>query len=339
MANLDTVQKSDIRTWYDVDGWFRWIDFCVFEAVLGAQQDSAPGALVELGCYLGKSAVVIGDHWRADEDFVVVDLFGDTDALGDHSHQRANRREAEKSYKTLTRERFESNYLALHDRLPTVVQGPSSQIVEHLPGGSVRFLHIDASHLYPHVIVDARNAAGLMRAGGVVVFDDFRAEHTPGVSAAVWEAVATLGLIPVALTGTKFYGCFSEPAEARAAVRRLLNGNERLWSEVQEIAGHPVHRITRVDEPKPTTQQITEKLLTSTVDKAARQAADRAARLVADGTAQKAADLAAQRTADRAAEHTADLVLKRLDDRARRRPLPRAARAAVRRVRRRLNRH
>lgn len=314
MTTVRQAANQKVRTWYDVEGWFRWIDFCVFEAVLKSQQDSAPGALAELGCYLGKSTVVIGDHWRPGEEFVVVDLFGDTTALGEGSGNRANVREAEKSYKTLTRERFEANYLALHDRLPTVVQAPSSTIVEHVADGSVRFLHIDASHLYPHVIVDTRNAARLMRPGGVVSFDDFRAEHTPGVSAAVWEAVATLGLVPVALTPNKFYGCFCEPEQARAAIGTMLDGNERLWSEVQEIAGHPVFRITRVGEPKPARPQITPKMLNSSVEKAAKQAAHLASR------------------------QTAELVLEQLDERASRRALPRAARSLFRRLNRRMHR-
>lgn len=323
MTTEQLSPNETVRTWYDVEGWFRWIDFCLFEAVLKSQRDSAPGSLVELGCYLGKSTVVIGDYWRPGEDFVVLDLFGDTSALGDDSGDRANVRETEKSYnKTLTRERFEANYLALHDQLPTVVQAPSSQIVDHVADGSVRFLHIDASHLYPHVIVDTRNAARLMRPGGVVSFDDFRAEHTPGVSAAVWEAVATLGLVPVALTPTKFYGCFSEPEQARAAIGAMLEGNDRLWSETQEIAGHPVYRITRVEEPKPAAQQITRKLLKQSVEKAAESAATKAAK----------------QAADQAARQAADLVVEQLDERARRRPIPRATRSAVRRLRHALNR-
>ena len=91
-----TVRQLDrpVRTWYDIDGWFRWVDCRLFQALLGAQSESEPGTLVELGCYLGKSTVVIGDYRRAGEDFVVVDLFGDTSVLADDDH--ATRAETDK---------------------------------------------------------------------------------------------------------------------------------------------------------------------------------------------------------------------------------------------------
>lgn len=246
-ATSATTNGRPVRTFYDIDGWFRWIDFQLFEALLASQAGSEPGTLVELGAYLGKSAVVVGKHLRPGEEFVVVDLFGDTSVL--ESGDAATRAENHKSYGNLTRQRFESNYLALHEQLPTVIQGPSSSVTDHVADGSVRFAHIDASHLYPHVRIDAINARRLLRPGGVVVFDDYRAEHTPGVSAAVWQAVFELGLIPIAVTGTKFYGCFTEPEAARAAVAALLDSTDELWSGEQEIAGHPVQRITRVSKP------------------------------------------------------------------------------------------
>lgn len=56
---------------------------------------------------------------------------------------------------------------------------------------------------------DFSNVRGLMNDHGVVVMNDVRAPHTPGVSAAVWEAVADGGLIPIALSEQKFYGSWN----------------------------------------------------------------------------------------------------------------------------------
>ncbi len=142
----------------EIPGWFRWVDQQLFRAILADQADGAPGDVVELGTYLGKSAVLIGEYVRPEERFVAVDLFGRTDLLGDDTD--ANRREVDKSYKTLTRTKFEQNYLARHDALPDIVEGPSSWVDQHVAAGSVRFCHIDASHLYAHVRVDARTPPG-----------------------------------------------------------------------------------------------------------------------------------------------------------------------------------
>jgi SAM-dependent methyltransferase len=233
----------------EIPGWFRWVDQQLFRAILADQADGAPGDVVELGTYLGKSAVLIGEYVRPAERFVAVDLFGRTDLLGDDTD--ANRREVDKSYKTLTRTKFEQNYLARHDTLPDIVEGPSSWVDQHVAPGSVRFCHIDASHLYAHVRVDAVNAARMLRPGGVVVFDDWRSEHTPGVTAAVWEAVFTAGLIPVVVTPTKFYGVFADPERLLAAAERVVAGSDDFWAERQEIAGHGVLRMRLQQPPKP----------------------------------------------------------------------------------------
>jgi hypothetical protein len=245
-----------VKSFYDIPGWFRWLDMTMFHALLDAQSDSEPGVLVELGTYLGKSAVVIGDHVRDGDRFVAVDLFGDTDVLGQSPADVANRRESTKSYGTLTRRTFEENYLALHPQLPEIIQGPSSDVVGHVEPGTARFVHVDASHMYAHVAVDARNARDLLRPGGVVVFDDYRGEHTPGVAAAVWAAVAQDGLIPVALTTQKFYGVYDDPAPYSSVLRDLFNGDERYQWEKQQIMGHDVLRARMVPPPARPAQPI-----------------------------------------------------------------------------------
>lgn len=227
----------------DIPGWFFWQDRAMFTALLTAQRDEPVGHLVELGTYLGRSAVVVGAYRRPGERFLVVDLFEGTDVLGESEVEKANLRESLHSYTSLTRTAFERNYSAVRGDLPEVVAGMSSEVVRHLEPGSVRFMHIDASHLYDAVSGDVASAKLLLRPGGVVVFDDFRSEHTPGVGAAVWGACATHGLIPVALTTQKLYAVFSEPEAARRVVTDLAHDDERLWHGVQDIAGYPVIRL------------------------------------------------------------------------------------------------
>lgn len=227
----------------DIPGWFYWLDRALFHAILTGQRDQPSGHLAELGTYLGKSTVVIGDHWRPEERFIALDLFGQVELLGMTDEERANARENDASYHSLSRQEFKRNYLTFHDTLPEVVTGPSRDIVDHLPEQSVRFLHIDASHLYAGVREDVLSAARLMRPGGVVVFDDIRSEHTPGVWAAVWQAVFTEGLVPVAITTQKLYAVQSEPAGALAAVRALVAADQRMAAEELDIAGHTVVRL------------------------------------------------------------------------------------------------
>ncbi len=50
----------------------------------------------------------------------------------------------------------------------------------------------------------------LLAPEGVVVFDDYRAEHTPGVAAAVWQRLDK-GLSPFALSPVKMYATFGDP--------------------------------------------------------------------------------------------------------------------------------
>ncbi len=239
-----------VKSFYDIPGWFRWLDMTMFHALLDAQSESPPGVLVELGTYLGKSSVVIGDHVRDGDRFVAVDLFGDTDILGASSADVANRRESTKSYGTLTRRTFEENYLALHTVLPEIVQGPSSEVVHHVEPGTARFVHVDASHMYAHVVVDVANARALMRPAGIAVFDDYRGEHTPGVAAAVWSAVAQDGLIPLALSTQKFYGVYDEPEPYASVLRKLFAGDDRYQWETQQVMGRDVLRA-RMVPPRP----------------------------------------------------------------------------------------
>jgi methyltransferase family protein len=236
--------SATVKSIADIPGWFPEIDQYVFEHFLSPGAVVPAGDLVELGVYLGKSAAFIGGFRRDGEVFTVCDLFGRPPDDG------SNIRENAKSYADLDRRSFERNYLALFDELPVIVEDLSSAIVDHVAAGSVRFLHVDASHMYEQVVVDIDSARTLLLPDGVVAFDDFRSAHTPGVSAAVWEAVFTKGLQPICLTQQKLYATFGDRAAHQAGLEAWLGRSEHLWSETQLIAGTPVLRVS----VKPTPQ-------------------------------------------------------------------------------------
>ncbi|POX36267.1 hypothetical protein C3486_34485 [Streptomyces sp. Ru73] len=223
----------------DVKGWFFTADQLMFDWFLARQERrKEPGDLLELGAYMGKSAIFMGARLRAGDRFTVCDLF---DSPAEDS---SNSKEMAKSYATLTRRAFEANYLAFHDELPHIVQGLSSVIRAHVADDSCRFAHIDASHLYEHVHGDILAVRQLLRPHGVVVLDDYRAEHCPGVAAATWEAVTTGGLKPLCITGTKFYGTWGDPEPVRGELLEWLAGRHDLWHEVQQVAGQPLIRLS-----------------------------------------------------------------------------------------------
>ncbi|WP_405865834.1 class I SAM-dependent methyltransferase [Streptomyces sp. NBC_00005] len=217
----------------DVPGWFPPLDQILFTWFLERQETRGfQGDLVELGAYLGKSAILLGHHRQAGEEFTVCDLFGGEAPDG------ANRAETAKSYSSLTRQAFERNYLSFHDALPRVLEAPTSVIAQEVSPDSCRFVHIDASHLYEHVHDDIGAARDLLLPDGIVVLDDFRSEHTPGVSVATWEAVLNRGLRPICLSTQKLYGTWGDPKPVQEELLAMLRERADCGLSVQEAAGH-----------------------------------------------------------------------------------------------------
>lgn len=224
---MPSLTDADVES---VPGAFWQPDLDMFRVVLEASAAKGPGDLAELGVLVGRSAVLIGDHLRDEETFTVVDLFGQS--LSDASNNEEN----QTSYPQLSRRSFESHYARLHDRLPVVVEGLSSSITEHARHGAHRFVHVDASHLFDHVRGDIRTARTLLARDGVLVLDDFRTEHTPGVAAAAWQAVLAEGLRPFAVSPQKMYATWGDGSRCRDALVTWAAGT-----------GHP-HEIQRIND-------------------------------------------------------------------------------------------
>ncbi|MFG3053975.1 class I SAM-dependent methyltransferase [Kitasatospora sp. NPDC048239] len=244
--SLRTASPRPRLTPDGIPGWFFTVDQEAFTHFLTAQSTAGlTGDILELGTYLGRSAVLLGERLQPGERLTVCDLF-DSDA-GDAD----NAAEMVMSYRrTLTRSAFEANYLAFHPELPEIVQGPTSLLADRrIPDGSCRFVHVDASHLYEHVAGDIEVARLALAADGLVALDDYRSEHTPGVSAAVWEAVFTGGLRPVLLTPMKFYGTWGDPAQAQQTLLARDWQAEGYTVDEDTIAGGLVIRLNHRNGP------------------------------------------------------------------------------------------
>lgn len=184
-----------------VAGWFTERDAMLFDVIDASQREHGiTGDLLEIGCYQGTSAILLGYMRQDAERVVICDLFdGPTESVEDEVERGR--------YYTpgFARGMFEDNWRRFHPDLPTIIAEPSSTLRNHGLGRTFRFIHIDGSHAYDCVRQDLLLAKELLIPGGVVVFDDLLSPHTPGVTAAVWEGVANDSLIPLAQT-VKFYG-------------------------------------------------------------------------------------------------------------------------------------
>lgn len=225
---------------HEIPGVFEDIDFLLFDYMLSEQSAlGIRGDALEIGAFNGKSAIVIGSHVAPPDRFVICDVFED------EGSDEANTRENSRSYAGLTRDRFLANYRKYVQDEPVIVQQFSSEIRSHVPDRSLRFAHIDGGHLFDVVQDDLNNMRSAIGDDGIVVLDDYRAFHTPGVAAAVWQEVGDGGLIPICLTDAKFYGTWSDSAAARAtrSLEGWLSARGTIRTGVQQLAGHSVRLV------------------------------------------------------------------------------------------------
>lgn len=228
-----------------VRGWFSEEDFDAFVAVARAQREhSVSGDILEIGCFEGKSAVLLGFLAGQAETLTVCDLFEDLERSDDQTSRVF--------YEGVSRSRFEETYAAFHGRLPHIEAGPSSDLWAKFESPRFRIVHVDGSHVYDTVRGDLAFAAGVCVAGGVVVADDYRSRHTPGVAAAFWELGAEEMLRPVLLTPNKAYA-----AADRLGVEIVGRAVEHLKARDHEVRGEVIRGKTvwwltpRPPQPQP----------------------------------------------------------------------------------------
>lgn len=228
---------------HTVPGWFERVDALLLAAVDRSQREAhLTGDLMEIGAYMGRSAILLGYFRRPGERLVVCDPFG-----GDGGLSEDNAAEQMRWYGGLTRHAFERNFLRFHSELPDeIIAAPSATLHERREELAKRFriIHIDGSHEFDEVQSDIRLSRDLMADGGIVVFDDVSAPHTPGVAAAVWSAVVNEGLIPHVVTGRLYASWTSTPPLDLS----ILSGGWTLKSH--NIAGSTVLEPERTGRTK-----------------------------------------------------------------------------------------
>jgi hypothetical protein len=229
----------------EVPGWFLYDDAAVLDAIDAVQrQDGVRGDLLEVGAFVGKSAILLGHLLRADERLHVCDPFEHVPSDRDNASENA------RYYTGLQRAQFEANYRRYHEGLPEILQCVSEDLRASDFASPFRLVHIDGSHEYQPVRSDIRLARSLLCDGGLVALDDFVRPHAPGVAAASWEAVLSGGLQPVCLTESKLYGTWSVGADTFSErLVALVSEDPLIESHVHTIDGRQVTRFTSGGRP------------------------------------------------------------------------------------------
>ena len=208
---------------------------CSFDAIDVAQHRAGiHGDILEIGCYQGASAVLLGYMAKANERLIICDLFDGATVTFEDEDGRS------RFYMDLSRQSFERNYSRFHGTLPEIVAAPSSALFDEGLDQTFRLIHIDGSHAYEVVRSDLLLAKKLLMPGGVVIFDDIVSMHTPGVTAAVWEGVMSDELIPL-FQSRKFYGTWGTPWR--------IDLPDHLPKYPHEVFGHTMLHIE--DAPPP----------------------------------------------------------------------------------------
>ncbi len=180
-----------------IPGWFSALDQDVFGAILSRQNY---GHILEIGVYQGKSAIFIEQFRQPAEEFHVCDVF---DSVETNSH---NSTEIEKSYDDLSFSKFKLNFERFFSQIPVVHICDSENLPTRIESKIFRFIHIDGSHLYDIVKKDLKFASEHLHPEyGVISMDDYRAAHTTGVAAAMWESIFQGALVPMLITPNKAY--------------------------------------------------------------------------------------------------------------------------------------
>lgn len=231
MASL--LPPDYARRFDDLPGWFERIDALLFVAADAASREACgAGDLLEIGAYLGKSTVLMGYFVRHGERLHVCDTFGISDEAVDTPLW----------YDRIDQRQFERNFQHFHINVDLQLHRKLSQDLDRGDfARPVRFVHIDGSHAYEAVRQDIAFILDIIMPPTVVVFDDYREVHTPGVAAAVWEALLARSLRVLARSEKKLYAVPADgpdllpalrdalaPADVRLEEERIL-GSPSLW--------------------------------------------------------------------------------------------------------------
>jgi len=230
------------REMSEIPGWLSATDARIFEWISHLQgQRGLTGDILEIGVYRGKSAVLLGHLLRGRERLVLCDLFDQPVSPSGAPPGPSAPADESPWYPGATLDGFLVTYGRYHAQPPVVYQCPSTELAAHENARGFRMIHIDGSHAYDNVRSDIALAATMLLPEGLVILDDYRSFHTPGVSAAVWEGVVNDGLLPLWLTQDKMYASWGlDVGELREPLQRMFHRTLGVEAVDEKVCGHDV---------------------------------------------------------------------------------------------------
>ena len=195
---LSPAQFED-RVGSSVEGWLQPTDVRAFRAIDATQRRAGTtGDILEIGAFMGRSAILLGSLLRSGETLVVNDLWDDLSVVPGEVglHPPPGRTNDVRGTTSCATTRTCRDWWKARRR-------PSS--TTRWTTRSCRLVHVDGSHEREIVAVDLATAQRTCRPNGVMVFDDHMNPRHPGVAAAVWGAVDRGDLRPLAITTAKLY--------------------------------------------------------------------------------------------------------------------------------------
>ncbi len=188
------------RAFDEIEGMTSEPSALLFHLFLAQQRDRIRGPLLEIGCYKGKSAIVMAHHLGEGEH---LDLVDELPLLDTEKFQRFG-----ESVKF---------HLGNSDGLARVLPDYRAK------RGHYRFIHSDASHTFANVVNDLVHADFLLHAHGIVVVDDYENPNYPQVPIAVGCALfkRNCKFSPFLVANNKLYLC--RPPDARRLQHLVVN--------------------------------------------------------------------------------------------------------------------
>ena len=184
-----------------IEGWCNPQLFLTTDSLNNVEINKKGGAL-EIGIHHGKFFILLNQVIDKKYQSFAVDVFENQNLNIDHSGKGS----LAIFKKNLTEyDRHKGSNVVFIEGDST---DPSSNIIEKVGKGSLRFISIDGGHTVAHTINDLKIAELLINNEGVVILDDITNYHWPGVIQGALKYLDTYPtLIPFAIGANKLYLC------------------------------------------------------------------------------------------------------------------------------------